>query len=304
MRSWIQSRIRSFALEQGGFTLPFVLVMIAISLVAISSVTLLATHFRSISAAQDGERLYYAMDAGIEAAMADLVRGADLLDPSYKPPELNVNAVKTTVTIDSQGEAARPDPTLQYFDPGLRDPDLLTISSGQRYLLHIMNVHPGTFQVNWAFDITSADQELLEGNLILKVLKLEALPGSGGHSGCPSGALLALIDKEITSGGRYTMSSGAIDIIEPGVYSVAFCVENLAGATLTTRPYKPSGSLTDTWIYAMAFKDYKITAHAQVATVTALVRQMPGPTQPPVGGWSRANISWITNRVTPYQWIR
>ena len=100
------------------------------------------------------------------------------------------------------------------------------------------------------------------------------------------------------------MSSGAIDISEPGAYSVAFCVENLAGAIITAHPYQPSGILTDTWIYGMVYKDYKITAHAEVATITAFVRQMPGPTQPPVGGWSRANISWITNRVTPYQWVR
>jgi len=104
--------------------------------------------------------------------------------------------------------------------------------------------------------------------------------------------------------GAYTMSSGAINICEPGAYSVAFCVENLAGAILTTHPYQPSGILTDTWIYGMVYKDYKITAHAEVATITAFVRQMPGPTQPPVGGWSRASISWITNRVTPYQWVR
>ena len=225
-------------------------------------------------------------------------------DPAYSPPELDVNHVRTTVTIDIPGESAILDPILQYFDPGLRDPDLVTIPSGQRYLLHIMNVHPGTLQVNWAFDIVTENEELLEGNLTLKVLKLDALPDGGGDSGCPSGALHALVNKEITSAGAYTMSSGAIDISEPGTYSVAFCVENLAGAVLTTRPYKPSGSLTDTWIYGMAYKDYKITAHAQVATVTAFVRQMPGPTQPPVGGWSRSNISWITNRVTPYQWVR
>ena len=157
--------------------------MIAISLVAISSVTLLATHFRSISSAEDGERLYYAMDAGIEAAMADLVRGADLLAAAYDPPELEVNNVSTTVTIDSPGESAILDPILQYFDPGLRDPDLVMIPSGQRYLLHIMSVNPGTLQVNWAFDIVKDNEELLEGNLILKVLKLDALPSAGGGSG-------------------------------------------------------------------------------------------------------------------------
>ena len=64
-RNRLGSYTRFCALDQSGFTMPFVLVMIPISLVAISSVTLLATHFRSIATAEDGERLYYAMDAGI-----------------------------------------------------------------------------------------------------------------------------------------------------------------------------------------------------------------------------------------------
>ena len=69
-------------------------------------------------------------------------------------------------------------------------------------------------------------------------------------------------------------------------------------------PNSTSGFSSDTWVYGMAFKDYKITAAAEGATVTAYVRQMPGPTQPPSGDWSDENISWIKNRVTPYQWQR
>ena len=112
-----------------------------------------------------------------------MVRGADLLSPAYDPPELEINGVRTTITIDSQGESARLEPVLQYFDPGVRDSALLMIPSGQRYLLNIMNVHTGTLQVNWSFDIISNGGELLEGNLILKVLKLEALPSAGRGAG-------------------------------------------------------------------------------------------------------------------------
>ena len=134
--------------------------------------------------------------------------------------------------------------------------------------------------MNWAFYIIKKNQELLEGNLILKVLKLDALPSAGGGSGCPSGALHALVNKEITSAGAYTMSSGAIDISEPGTYSVAFCVENLAGAILTTHSYKPSGILTDTWIYGMVYEDYKITAHAEVAPSPPSLGRCPDPPNP------------------------
>ena len=49
--------------------------------------------------------------------------------------------------------------------------------------------------MNWAFDIVKENEEPLEGNLILKVLKLDTLPIAGGNSGCPSGALHALVNK-------------------------------------------------------------------------------------------------------------
>lgn len=144
--------------NQQGFTLPFVLVMIAISLVAVSSVTFLAAHFRSITSAEDGERIYYALDAAVEAVMADLVLGADALDPSYAPLDVAVNELTPRLTITAPGEVASPAPILQYFDPGLRHPNLRSMTQGQAYLLHLNDVHPGTFQVNWAFDLVFADR--------------------------------------------------------------------------------------------------------------------------------------------------
>ena len=171
--------------NQRGFTLPFVLVMIAISLVAVSSVTFLAAHFRSITSAHDGERTYYALDAAVEAVMADLVLGADALDPSYVPLDASVNELTPSLTITAPGEVAGPAPTQQYFDPGLRHLSLKTMSEGQNYLIHIYNVHPGVFQVNWAFNLVFAegrdtgpskgkgpkDEDDSEGRVVLKVMQ-------------------------------------------------------------------------------------------------------------------------------------
>jgi len=306
--------------------------MIAISLVAVSSVTFLAAHFRSIISAEDGERIYYALDAAVEAVMADLVLGADALDPSYAPLEVSVNELTPGLNLTSPGGVAIPAPTQQYFDPGLRHPSLRTMSEGQGYLIHIFNVHPGVFQVNWAFDLNFSvsrdrgpskgkgpkgedgdsedrgkgpkDRDVSAGNVTLKVVRNLGNRRPGRIQGCPDGNVLASTVLEPESPGVFSLSTGPINIAYPGTISVAFCLGDLKDATLSTRPFKPSGFSSDTWVYGKAFKDYKITAAVEGATVTAFVRQMPGPTQPPSRDWSDENISWINNRVTLYQWQR
>jgi len=318
--------------NQQGFTLPFVLVMIAISLVAVSSVTFLAAHFRSITSAEDGERIYYALDAAVEAVMADLVLGADALDPSYVPLDVSVNELTPTLTVTSPGEVAGPAPTFQYFDPGLRHPGLRMMSEGQSYLIHIFNVHPGVFQVNWAFELVFAegrdrgpskgqgpkgkdgdpedrgkgpkDKHGSNGQIVLKVMRNLGNRTPGRVAGCPEGPVLASKVLELDAPGVFSLSTGAINIADRGTVSIVFCADEMNDAALVTRPYQPSGILTDTWVYGVAFKDYRITATVEGAAVTAFVRQMPGPTQPPSGDWSDKNISWIKNRVTPYQWQR
>lgn len=296
----------SHPLGQGGFTLPFVLVMVAVSLVAVSSVTFLATHFRSITSAEDGERIYYALDANIEAVLADLVRGADPLGSSYSPPVLAINDLNPGITFSPPDGAASPPRLQQYFDPGLRHPDLVTIREGEGYLLHIFNVHPGVLQANWSFDITAGTGATVSGKVTLKVLQNALSQTAGRVTGCPTATAAAITSRSFDATGTYFVSSGGVNVAAPGAYSIAFCVDALTGSgvRLTTRPFLPAGRLTDTWVYAIAFKDYKITSQVGGASLTAHVRQMPGPTQPPAGGWSAANISWITNRVTPYQWER
>ena len=282
-------------------------------------------------------------DSLSDIEIADLVRATDLLDQDYSPPGIEINDLKPSATVTSPGTAARLAPVQQYFDPGLRNPDLATMRKGERYLLHIFNVHPGVLQVNWAFEISGAREDRGDRNdddddddgrdgrgnsggrnddddddddrsggggkdgdvqVILKVMEDVENHVAGGHSGCPRGRLLSLKEREFGGNGAFSISSGPIDITEPGIYSVAFCVRNLDAGALTTKPFKPTGSFSDTWVYAIAFKDYKITSQVEGAFLTAYVRQMPGPTQPPGGAWSNDNISWIDNLVTPYQWDR
>ena len=66
---WGEGRPRNSLAGEAGFTLPFVIVMIGLSLTIIAAVTLLDSHFRSIAKAGDGERMYYALDSALELSL-------------------------------------------------------------------------------------------------------------------------------------------------------------------------------------------------------------------------------------------
>jgi hypothetical protein len=278
--------------------------LIGLSLTIIAAVTLLDSHFRSIAKAGDGERMYYALDSALEAVMADLVRGADAASPSYTPSPATVNELTPSITVTTPASGAAPSSIQQYFDPGLRHPNLLGMPGSKGYLVHIFNVRPGLLAVNWAFDISAGAGASPTADLTLKVLKDASSQTPGRVDDCPTATVLASSSKSFQAAGSYNLASGAVNISEPGVYSVVFCVVTMTQSNMTTRAFKPTGALTDTWVYSVAYKDYQITASAGDASVTASVRQMPGPTQPPTGNWTANNISWITNLVTPYQWDR
>jgi hypothetical protein len=278
--------------------------MIGVSLTIIAAVTLLDSHFRSIAKAGDGERAYYALDSAVETVLADLVRGADATSASYTPSPATLNEITPSIAITTPVTGAAPAATQQYFDPGLRNPNLLDMPGNKGYLVHIFNVRPGILAVNWAFDISAGAGASPQATFTLRVLQGADSQTPGRVDGCPTATVLAETTNQFNAAGSYNLASGAVTITQSGVYSVAFCVVSMSQSNMTTRAFKPTGVLTDTWVYGVAYKDYQITASSGSASVTAYVRQMPGPTQPPTGNWAANNISWITNLVTPYQWNR
>ena len=128
-------------------------------------------------------------------------------------------------------------------------------------------------------DRDSRDEDSPAVEVTLKVMEhmKDHFPGRG--TGCMAGPLLALVKRGFNSPGTFSVSSGPVTVKEPGTYSVGLCVGEIENATLRTRPFKPTGRPVDTGIYGIAFKDYKITAQAEGAAVTAHGRRMPGPTQ-------------------------
>jgi len=53
---------------------------------------------------------------------------------------------------------------------------------------------------------------------------------------------------------------------------------------------------------AVVFKDYLVTAIAGKVGLQAVLRQIPGPTEPPSFPWSTTNINWIENLVLIQSW--
>ena len=201
-----------------------------------------------------------------------------------------------------------PTPNQQYFDPGVRNPYMRNLGKEEGHLLHTLNVYPSqgggvtTLAVNWVFTLSGSNPKANDA-LIRIFLDAEGLT-PGRVANCPAVNMITEKKASFSGIGSFNMQFDPIEITQPGTYSVAFCVKDVGTGTLTTNAFKPSGAPSDTWVYAIAFKDYKITATSGNASVTAYVRQVPGPTQPPTGDWSESNISWITNQVTPYQWDR
>ena len=292
---------------EGGLTLPMVVIVIAMSVSAITSVAFLATHLRTAARAQDDERLYYALDAAVELVLADLVRGADLTSPSYVAPLVVLNEVSTTTITIAAPSTTGPVPTPQYVDPGVTNPELLTIPAGEGYLLHILSAYPsqGTttsmLEVNWAMTLVGTTSSA--GGVTIKLFDTKGGVPPGRTANCPAGAALAQTTQGFSGAGVHSLRLGPVELTTTATYSLAFCLASLSGS-FTTNAYKPTGGNDDTWIYAIAFKDYEVTAQADGASVTATVRQVPGPMQPPDGDWADDNISWITNVVTPYEWRR
>ena len=77
-RSWAD-KARVLGGDQGGYTLPLVIIMVMLAIAAVPTASFISSHFASLGTVEDDDRSTYALGAGIEAVMADMVRGADLV---------------------------------------------------------------------------------------------------------------------------------------------------------------------------------------------------------------------------------
>ena len=115
------------------------------------------------------------------------------------------------------------------------------------------------------------------------------------------------------------VQTGFVDV-DVGLYTIVFCNgshehdddddeddggdddDDDNGITRTTRPFASTGENFDTWIFAASYKDYLVKSIVGNVGIQAVLRQIPGRTEPPGGEWSPENISFSDNLVFVESW--
>ena len=188
----------------------------------------------------------------------------------------------------------------QYIDPGLANPDFATVSPGEGYLLRIWNVHSGLMSVNWArhtADFSQAKTTVMVFRGL--VLDKGALLPPGRIIAKPPSKDNELLVSKASRPGETFASSGYVDV-DKGLYTVVFW--NDSSKEVITDPFAATGNRVNTWVYVPAFKDYLVDVGVGTVGLKSVLRQVPGPTEPPAFPWANTNINWIRNQVYIMSW--
>lgn len=278
-----------------GQTLPLALIFVALAGLLL---TFLIPHFSTVARSEatlaKREKAYWAAEAGLNMIVADLVHGADALSPDYSPPELSLNGFTARVKITRpKGEA--PPSKEHYLDPGVSHPAFKLLRAGNGYLLRIKTLKPGMLEINWAYRPSGESRiGVWSGPLPLSPGKLTSWPER-------KPAFEHQARGEVNHLGPFTIDSG-------GTYDIVFFnplwMEGKGVPQKNTdKLTSPSGrgGYSATWVLAKAYQDYQVTSSAGGATITAYLRQIPGPCEPPTR-WEPRRSSWQKNRVLLLSW--
>lgn len=188
----------------------------------------------------------------------------------------------------------------QYIDPGLKNPAFSTMAAKEGYLLRIYNVRPGLMNINWAShtpDFSQSNTSILVFRGL--VISSGALVTPGRITSKPPSKDNDLILAASSRPKEAFVRTGFIDV-DTGVYTIVFF--NDSSSPVIAEPFAATGNKEDAWIYVPAFKDYLVDVQVGRVGLKAVLRQVPGPTEPPNFPWSTTNINWIENLVLIQSW--
>jgi hypothetical protein len=312
------ARLTSFLRKQRGQSLIITVVMLTTGVLMLAPVVSFASNIvRQQKAVTDTAAASYAIESLMERILGDLRHGADAipttyitsgsdgvnvrvvqLTTSYTPPTLTINGFTPTVIVDPPDAFVSSGPL--FIDPGLADPTLRTLPGGTAYLLRIYNVKRGILQVNWAYDQPGPARIAIYRGVPLDPATNQPVP-AGRITQVPVAPPVA----EVTSGESDTFVQTSLLSVEDDVYTIVFDnTVDPGNATRVTQPFRATGATGDTWLLVDAHKNYIITIQAGTVTLRALVRQIPGFTEPPSVdlGWAPNRISFIANELPIYSW--
>jgi hypothetical protein len=225
--------------------------------VSTSALALVGGHLQVSKTYEVRGASYYTAKAGMDAAMADMLLGVNLLRQGYQPPQLTVNNLPVTVTVAAPAGAFRPKAVFRYVDPGVQT-GLASLGPGNAWTVRLEGVQPfSVLGVGWAFDDTSPPSVRIE---------IED----------PTGAKAVAEDERTKSPLQLLVRSGTST-----EYVVRFT--NTGTTPVLSLPFSSLGDDSKTWILGkMTGREYILEAAAGEASyaLRAYVRQIPGPDQP------------------------
>ena len=273
--------------EKGQILVWILVVMIFGALVIAPLLAYASTSLMLTNRTGDNIDAYYAADAGVAWAMIELVQAREegpevnqgagaYYTPSEPPP--TVGAYTANVTILEASTARAPLDPYAYLDPydtthgasfPFGDPRL-GLASGKYWLLQVYVSQKQTIRINWAFTTTPAGSacaclDVVSGKLVP--------PYAPSLCSSPMGSP-ATLPYQVTSPGWYTV--------------VFYNVPD--SATINSKPFV-GGNNDFTWVRVQGYQDYLITSTAGDTTVTAYVRQTPGPSK-----------YWVAQEISIFSW--
>ncbi len=212
-----------------------------------------ATSLITTSGSSEQVRVYYTADAGAEACLVALSQGQNTC-----PATLSLNGY--TAAITTTGPLTNVAPSApRYLVTGLEG---RALGPGEARVLEL-NSRPITIQVNWPFAPSP-----LPGTWDRWELRLY----KGANPVLTDPSSLVMTATGIWSPAQLQAPAS---IVTDGVHTLIF-LNNTATTTITTALFSANGSVSNTWVWANAYRDYIITSTVGNTILEIVARQTPG----------------------------
>lgn len=154
--SAVWSTVKRLWRSERGQLLPLTVILSTFGIVVSTAmVVYIQGNLQATLKSQGRETSYYTATSGIEAALADVSRGLDLLGPTYTPPAITINGDDPIIAVSGPVSAGRPTLRYRYLDGGAAT-GLAPLGPGSSWVVQVNGVEPfSNLLANLAFTSAS-----------------------------------------------------------------------------------------------------------------------------------------------------
>ncbi|MDP6714646.1 MAG: hypothetical protein QF368_08490 [SAR202 cluster bacterium] len=132
-------RIRQLNNEAGNAVLYAMLVAVVGAVLLSALLPFIVANLKASSASIENTRAYYTAAAGIEAVLADLAQGKDILDSGYTVPSVTLNDMAAEISIRSPDARLRKPSVQRWLDPGVSG-GLERLGPGEEWIVRLNGI--------------------------------------------------------------------------------------------------------------------------------------------------------------------